>query len=72
MFIRTYLRTLINDIVKNNFIVNLIIKIVNFYKDLWFKTPDSVKFKSNMSMKGMDKKKIIFFQSVTGDKIDCK
>lgn len=69
---RTYLRTLFNDIFKNNFIIKVFTKIVNFYCNLWFKSPNTIKFKPNMSIKDMEKKNVIFFQSVTGDKIDCK
>lgn len=68
---RTYLRTLFNDIFKNNPIIKVFTKIVNFYCNLWYSTPNSLKFNSNMSITDMEKKQIIF-QSVTGDKIDCK
>lgn len=69
---RTYLRTLFNDIFKNNFIVKTIIKIVTFYYNLCVNNHNSIKFESNMSINDLEKKKMIFFQSVTGDKIDCK
>lgn len=69
---RTYIRTLFYDIFQNNFIVKLIYKFVNFYCNLWFKTPKSIKFSSNMPIKDVREKKQLFFQSVTGDKIDCK
>lgn len=72
MIIRTYLRTLLNDIFKNNFIAKAFMKIVNFYCSLFSKTPESIKFHTNMSINDMGKKHIRFFQSVTGDKIDCK
>lgn len=68
---RTYLRTLFNDIFKNNIFIKVFIKIVNFYCNLWPSTPNSIKFNSNMPITDMEKKQIIF-QSVTGDKIDCK
>lgn len=69
---RTYIRTLFNDIFKNNFVIRIVNKIVNFYCSLWFKSPSSIKFESNMSINELEKKKLLFFQSVTGDKIDCK
>jgi len=69
---RTYIRTLFNEIFKNNFIVKIFSKIVNFYCDLWFRDPKSIKFEQNMSIKDMEGKKVLFFQSITGDKIDCK
>lgn len=72
MSIRTYTRTLINDILKNNFLVKSLTKIVNFYCELCYKTPKPIKFNPNMSIKDMKEKKAISFQSITGDKIDCK
>lgn len=69
---RTYIRTLINDILKNNFFAKIILKIVNFYFNLWFKTPNTIKFSSNMPINDMREKQQLFFQSVSGDKIDCK
>lgn len=72
MFKRTYLRTLFNDIFKNNFLIKCFKKIVNFYCSLWFNNPNSIKLEQNMPINNLEKNKIIFFQSVTGDKIDCK
>lgn len=69
---RTYIRTLFNDIFKNNFLAKSFVKIVNFYCDLWFKTPRSIKFQPDMPINKLEEKKTLFFQSVTGDKIDCK
>lgn len=68
---RTYLRTLFNDIFKNNIIIKVFAKIVNFYCNISFSTPNTIKFKAKMPITDMEKKQIIF-QSVTGDKIDCK
>jgi hypothetical protein len=72
MFVRTYIRTLFNDIFKKNILVKTISKIVNFYCELVFKTPEPIKFTQNLSIKDMEEKKTIIFQSFTGDKIDCK
>lgn len=72
MFIRIYLRTLFNDIFKNNFVVKAFVKIVNFYCDLWFKDPKNIKFEPNMPIRELERKNKISFQSVTGDQIDCK
>lgn len=69
---RTYIRTLFNDIFKNNFVIKIINKIVNFYCSLWFNSPNAIKFEPNMSINELEKKKLLFFQSVTGDQIDCK
>lgn len=72
MFIRTYVRTLFNDLFKNNFLIRIISKIVNFYCKLWFKNTNPIKFSSNMPIQELVEKKAIFYQSFTGDKIDCK
>lgn len=72
MFVRTYIRTLFNDIFTNNFLSKIICKIVNFYFKLWFKNTNTIKFSQNMPMEELKKKKTLFFQSFTGDKIDCK
>lgn len=72
MFIRTYIRTLFNDIFKNNFLSKIIFEIVNFYCKLWFRNTDIIKFSQNMPIEELKKKKPLFFQSFTGDKIDCK
>lgn len=69
---RTYIRTLFNDILKNNIFIKVLSKIVNFYCNLWFKNTKSIKFTQNVSINKLEKNKTIFFQSVTGDKIDCK
>lgn len=69
---RTYIRTLFNDVFKNNFLAQIFIRIVNFYCNLWHKGSESIKFQSNMSINSLEEKKVLFFQSVTGDKIDCK
>lgn len=69
---RTYIRTLFNDIFKNNFVVRLIIRIVNFCFKLWFPDLKPIKFSTNMSIRELRDKRRLSFQSVTGDKIDCK
>ena len=69
---RTYTRTLFNDILKKNIFVNVFSKIVNFYCNLWSKEPKSIKFGQNSPMNDMEEKKVLFFQSITGDKIDCR
>lgn len=69
---RTYIRTLFNDIFINNFVIKLIIRIVNFYCKLWFPNAKTIKFPTNMSIRDLRERKKFSFQSVTGDKIDCK
>lgn len=68
---RTYIRTLFYDLFKNNFLIKAFAKIVNFYCNLIFKTPNDIKFHTDMPIKPIEKK-AISFQSFTGDKIDCK
>lgn len=72
MLIRTYIRTLFNDIFKNNFFIRTINKIVNFYCNFFFSGAKTLKFEQNLPKNNMEAKKVLFFQSVTGDKIDCK
>lgn len=72
MNLRTYTRILFNDIFKKNIIVNIIRNIVNFYCNLWLKESKSIKFEQNGPIDEMEKKKALFFQSITGDKIDCR
>lgn len=69
MVIRTYIRTILNDILKKNFIVKA---FVNIYYNLRIESPRDVKFSFNLPIIKEEDKKPIFFQSVTGDKIDCK
>jgi len=72
MSIRTYLRTLFNDIFRNNFLIKIISKLVKFYCKLWSNSQNDIKFLTNMPIKKLEERESIFFQSVTGDKIDCK
>lgn len=69
---RTYCRTLFNDLFKNNFLIKIFSNIVNFYCKLVFKNTNTIKFLPNMSIEEIRKKRTLFFQSITGDKIDCK
>lgn len=69
MFTRIFIRTLFNDIFHNNFVVKT---FVNFYYNLASKTPKTIKFQPKMPIDGKEAKMNISFQSVTGDKIDCK
>lgn len=69
MLARIFIRTLLNSVFKNNVLVNSFVKI-------YCKTPcaveDAIKFKNNLSIQDLERKNTVFFQSVTGDKIDCK
>ena len=72
MFIRTFTRTLINSITKNNFLIRAFKNIVNFYYNIFSSTNKNLSFSNNKSILSIDKKNVISFQSVSGDKIDCK
>lgn len=72
MLIRTYTRTFLNDILKNKFLMKIFSGIVNFYCKLWFNKRNTIKFSANMTIDDLKGKKPLFFQSVTGDAVDCK
>lgn len=69
---RTYIRTLINDLFKNNFLIKMLFKIVNFCFKSHIKGSESIKFSANLPIEDLREKKTFSFQSVSGDKIDCK
>ena len=72
MQIRTYLRTIFYKLFRENFIIKVFKNVVNFYYNLYSKTPTCLKFDEKNPILNIDAKKNINFQSVTGDKIDCK
>lgn len=72
MLLRTYFRTILNDIFKNNIVVRAFHRIVNFYFNLWFNRNKTIKFGQKLSIKKEEGKRVFSFQSVTGDMIDCK
>ncbi len=72
MLIRTYIRTLFNKFFVQNFIVRFLGKIVNFYCEVWFNPNKNIKFEQKLPINKMEKEHMLFFQSVTGDKVDCK
>ena len=57
MQVRTFFRIMFNNIIRNNVFVRVISSIVNFCCEM-----DTLQ----------DTKKNIFFQSIGGDRIDCK
>lgn len=69
---RTYIRTLLNDLFRNNFLIKSVSRIVNFYCKFQTKESENIKISSNMPIDNLREKKTFSFQSVTGDKIDCK
>lgn len=72
MSVRTYIRTLFNDIFCSKFFVFVCKKIVNFYCKLFNISDKPIKFGKNMSIMDIEESTIHTFQSVTGDRIDRK
>lgn len=72
MFIRTFTRTLINSITRNNFLIKSFRSIVNFYYNIFSSGDNNSSFSNNKSILNTEGKNVISFQSVSGDKIDCK
>lgn len=72
MKIRTFLRIMFNDILRDNIISKTITSLVNFCYEFNVFGERPLKYNKNMSLNIMDTKKNIFFQSITGDKIDCQ
>ena len=69
MSIRIYIRTLLNYVFKSNIFIR---GFVNIYYKSAADTSETIKFSDNLSKILMGEEKSISFQSVTGDKIDCK
>lgn len=69
---RIFLRTLFNNIFRNNIFAQVIISTVTFCKEFGGFGCDSLKYDKKMSLSVNDVKKNIFFQSIGGDRIDCK
>ncbi len=72
MKIRTFLRIMFNDILRDNIISKTIISLVNFCYEFGIFGEKRLKNNKNLSLSMMDTKRNIFFQSITGDKIDCQ
>lgn len=67
---RTYLRCAINALFINNFLVQLIKHIVNFYYELFTFIPEQLKISKNVPIKhNVNTKNDIVFLSITGDKM---
>ena len=69
---RTFLRILINNIINNNILVKSIRNFVNFCCELDVMNYKTLKYNKSMPLSLKDTKKNIFFQSIGGDRIDCK
>lgn len=72
MQIRIFLRIMFNDIFHNNVISKSISALVNFCNEYNVFGVKQLKYSQNVSLNMRDTKKNIFFQSITGDKIDCQ
>lgn len=72
MNIRTFLRIMFNDIFHENVLSKAVSALVNFCYEFNIFGGKSLKNTDNMSLNMLDTKKNIFFQSITGDKIDCQ
>ena len=72
MHIRTFLRIMFNNIMHDNVFVKSVNAFVNFCCELDFLSYKSLKYNKEMPLSLSDTKKNIFFQSIGGDRIDCK
>ena len=69
---RTFLRILFNNIFHNNVFVRTIRLFVNFCCELDILNYKSLKYNKSVPLSLEGTKKNIFFQSIGGDRIDCK
>ncbi len=72
MKMRTFLRIMFTDILKDNIFSKIIISLVNFCYEFNIFGDKQLKNNNNLSLNTLDTKRNIFFQSITGDKIDCQ
>jgi len=72
MQIRTFFRIMFNNIFCDNIFVNTVRAFVNFCCELDIINYKSLKYNKEMPLTLKDTKKNIFFQSIGGDRIDCK
>ena len=67
---RTYFRCAINALFVNNFLIQLIKHIVNFYYELFTFIPEQLKISKKVPIKhNVNTKNDIVFLSITGDKM---
>ena len=69
---RIFLRILFNNLFRNNIIAHVISAIIKFCKEFDGINYSSLKYDKKMPLSLSDTKKNIFFQSIGGDRIDCK
>ena len=72
MQVRTFFRIMFNNIIRNNVFVRVISSIVNFCCEMDTLNYKSLKYNKEIQLTLQDTKKNIFFQSIGGDRIDCK
>ncbi len=72
MQVRTFFRIMFNNIIRDNVFINSIKAFVNFCCELDILNYKSLKYRKEMPLSIEDTKKNIFFQSIGGDRIDCK
>ena len=72
MRIRTFLRIMFNDIFHENIVSKTISSLVKFCYEFSEPIQKELKYNNKMPLSMQDTKKNIFFQSISGDKIDCQ
>ena len=72
MQIRTFLRIMLNNIFRDNILAKTIKTFVNFCCEMDIINYKPLKYNKEMPLTLEDTKKNIFFQSIGGDRIDCK
>ena len=72
MHSRIFLRILFNNLFRNNIFAQVIKSLINFCKEFKGFNYSSLKYDKKMPLSLSDTKKNIFFQSIGGDRIDCK
>lgn len=72
MQLRTFLRILLNNLLRDNALVRTIKTFVNFCCELEFVGYKSLKYNKSVPLSLKDTKRNIFFQGIGGDRIDCQ
>ena len=67
MFLRVFLRTFINTLFVNNFLVDMFVKLCNKKQNMF---ENNLKKKTILPINETERRNI-FFQSFTGDTLDC-
>lgn len=67
MFLKVFLRTFFNSIFVDNFIIGMFVKICNKKTGM---SINGLKKKTNSPINSLERENI-FFQSFTGDTLDC-